>query len=37
MAKFILVFSEIIKWAFTIVQGLDVVKKLLEWIASFKK
>ena len=37
MGSVITVLGNIVKWAFTIVQGLDIVKKILEWIASFKK
>jgi len=37
MAKVITIITDIVKWAFVAVQGLDIVKKILEWIASFKK
>jgi len=37
MAKIITILTDIVKWAFVAVQGLDIVKKILEWIASFKK
>lgn len=37
MAKVITIIADIVKWAFVAVQGLDIVKKILEWIASFKK
>ena len=37
MGSVITVLGNIVKWAFAIVQGLDIVKKVLEWISKLKK
>lgn len=37
MTKIITVLADIVKWAMVAVQGLDIVKKILEWIAKLKK
>lgn len=37
MAKIITILTDILKWAMVAIQGLDIVKKILEWIKSLKK
>jgi len=37
MSTVITVLANIVKWAMVTIQGLDIVKKILEWISSFKK
>jgi len=37
MAKVITIIADIVKWAMVAIQGLDIVKKILEWIKSLKK
>jgi hypothetical protein len=37
MAKVISIITDILKWAMVTIQGLDIVKKILEWIKSLKK
>lgn len=37
MASVITVITDILKWAMVAIQGLDIVKKILEWIKSLKK
>jgi hypothetical protein len=37
MTKIITVLADIVKWAMVAVQGLDIVKKILEWISKLKK
>ena len=37
MAKVITILTDILKWAMVAIQGLDIVKKILEWIKSLKK
>lgn len=37
MTKIITVLADIVKWAMVVVQGLDIVKKILEWISKLKK
>lgn len=37
MSKIITVISNIVKYALAAIQGLDIVKKILEWINGFLK
>jgi hypothetical protein len=37
MTKVITIIADIVKWALVAIQGLDIFKKILEWISSFKK
>lgn len=37
MAKIITILTDVLKWAMVAIQGLDIVKKILEWIKGLKK
>jgi hypothetical protein len=37
MSKIITIISDVVKWALVAIQGLDIVKKILEWINGFLK